>query len=372
MIPIFRIHENVIRLAIDENPTETPNSIVIKNNQTMPKFLRTFGHLIRTLQYITKSSATPNIDDLEQINDYITEYCSGTLIELELNSQTFRLTRSSETFKRLTKLKLDYWVDFENMYINRLFPVLEELTIDTPYPIPDSMGQFYSKLQRLHLLTNRVDASDAAIRKVLRLNPQLRALTIQGVSSFTLLKFISEVSVNLEYLSIGYKMKDLNSINGEKIHFKNVKSFSLHSTDWFEQAHEVSISFKHLEILEISSHSFIPHNLLKQNFELKSILLPLANTATALRILLQAGPFRALEEVKIQWSGDFNSILIREMTDRFQSLQRIILIVHEVRGNVLRLDAIRDELNNDWRVTNHHYVGIDGGLDNYHVTATRK
>lgn len=369
MIPVFRIHEKVI-LAVSESPTDTGKTIVIKNIQTIALFLRTFGHLISTLQFTTKSSR--NLDDIEQINDYIIEYCSETVIKLELDSQSARLTtNSSKIFKRLTKLKLDYWVYFERMNINRNFPVLEELTIDTPYPLPDIIGQFYSNLNCLHLLTSRVDASDSAIKKVLRLNSQLRALTIQGVPSFTLLKFISEISMNLEQLSIGYRMKGLNLTNGETIHFEHLKSFSLHSKDWVEQAHEASITFKNLEKLELLSYNFFPNNLLKHNFELKSISLPLASAVTALQILMQAGPFRRLEEVKMQWSDDLNNILIRQMADRFRSLQRIIFIVHVVRGNELGLDAISDRLKSDWRVIDHECVGIDGGIDIFHLTATR-
>lgn len=369
MKPVFRIHEKTIRLAINEYPTETPNTLVIRNDQTILPFLRAFGHLITSLQHITKSF--DSVEDTEEITNYIMQYCSDTITELELGSLSAALaTNSSTVFKRLTKVKLCYWRSFDDTDINRNFPMLEELTIETSLPIPDSMAKFYPKLQRFNLISIPLDRNDASFKELLRFNPQLRELRLEIVLPFRLLEFISNELKDLEYLSIHYRSGIVSS-SRQKIHFENLKGFSIQTKDWFVQPHQTAITFSHLETLEILTYDAgIPYNLVRDNFELKCISLPFATAATAKEILMQAGPFRGLEEVKIQWSNTDDTLIIRDVMDRFDSLKRIVLVVHVFRETELNLDAVKADFENEdgWKVTDHKFTSVYGGFDIYYVT----
>lgn len=370
MIPVFRIHEKTIRLVTSEYPIKAPNMLVFTNNQTILPFLRAFGHLITSLQYVTKSEVS--VENIEQISNYIMQYCSDTIIELDLGSRSASLiTSSNNVFKSLTILKLRYWHSFDDTDINRNFPMLEDLTFETCFPIPDSMFQFYPKLQRLRFESSPASMNFAAITEILRFNRQLRELSIVAVPPFELLEFISTELMDLEHLSFHYKTNGIFVRRSDKVHFENLKSFSIRMNDWFGAPHQAPITFGRLETLEILTYDAdIPINLVKDNFELKSISLPQANTAAAKEILMQAGPFRGLEEIKMQWADAEDNLNVREIMERFESLQRIILIVHVFGGDNINLDLVKRNFENEdgWKVTDHKFAGQHSGFDFYYVT----
>lgn len=234
------------------------------------------------------------------------------------------------------------------------------------------MAQSYSKLRRFHL--HAFAANSPALEELLRLNPQLQELTIRCVPSFGFLEFISKTLVNLEYLSIDYKLSSMSLEDGQNVHFESLKGFSIRMQDWDPQPHVTPITFKHLETLEISTyHSSIPTNLLKDNFELKSISLPLADARIAAGILMQAGPFRALEEVKLQWKSVTDAFIIRQIIDRIDSLRRIILITYKYTEDDLSVDSIKAnfENGNGWQVTDNKLAVARSTLSVYHITISR-
>lgn len=369
MVPVFRIHEKVIRFSSNKYERENSSMVIIQNNHTIFPFLRNFGHLITNIQLLGQ---WVDADHVEEISVYIEQYCSATLTELDLDrTGTGLTTNTKKTFPCVVRLKLRFLADVNDLEINRIYPALEEFTIETNVPLNLSAAQFYSNLKRLNLLEYLYE-DDGGVRELLRLNPQLNALHLRRAPTFSLLKAINETSPNLESLSIGYRRQKTQPTNGETVHFENIKHFSVRIMERFGQSHETPITFKKLQTLEISTNRFhIPLNLVQQNFELKSIALLSAIEKLAVRILNEAGPFRALEEIKMRLDDVEDTSNIRHIMDKFDTLKRIILIVSEFNGDAVDLNAIQADFQDEWRITDHRFVEVYYSYDIYYVTLTR-
>lgn len=370
MLSVFRIHEKVIRYSLNEYEKVNSDTVIIKKNETILPFLRNFGHLVTSIQILGEWF---DAGHAEEIIYYIEQYCSATLTELELHRIGTRLTvTTNATFPRVIRLKLMHPKDLSDMAVNRIYPALEDFTIETNMPILLSTAQFYSNLKCLNLLEYLYDDDDSGVREFLRLNPQINELRLRRSPTFNLLTYINEISTNLESLSIGYRRQQSQPVDGETVHFQNIKHFSMQIMDRFAQSHELPITFEHLETLEISADGYhIPLNLVQQNAELKSISLIAGNEKLAVRILDEAGPFRALEEIKMRLDDIDDTSNIRRFMEKYDTLKRFILIIYEFSGDALNLDAIQASFQDGWRITDHAFVKVFYSYDVYYVTLTR-
>lgn len=369
MVSVFRIHEKLIRFSLNIYEREDPNMVIIQNNHTILPFLRNFGHLITNLQFLGEAF---RVSHVEEIDYYIEQYCSATLTELDLDrAGTSLITNTRTSFPRVVRLKLTFLGHLDYMEINRIYPALEEFTIETNEPIPPNAAQFYSNLKRLNLL-EYLYGDDSGVRELLRLNPQLNALRLRRAPTFNLLQTINATLPNLESLAIGYRRQKTRPMKGEAVHFENIKHFSIRVMDRFEHSHETPITFKQLQTLEISTNGFhIPLNLVQQNVELKSISLLSAVEKVAVRILNEAGPFRALEEIKMRLADIEDASSIHHVMNKFDTLKRVILIIYEFNDDALDLNAIQEHFQGEWLITDHRFVEIYYSFDVYYVTLTR-
>lgn len=371
MLPIFRIHERAICLLPNKREIEKHGEFIIREHHSVLPFLRDFGHLIKSLKFYEKRYSE---EHALQINKYIEKYCSNTLVELDLITAESYFIRDTKTiFSSVIKLELSHINDINHMEIDRIYPALEDLTIATLTEIPQNVGKFVPRLTRLHVVEYLGHASDVGIRELLRCNPQLGALKLGRVPSLELLKFISETSLNLTSLSINYKQSEIHSDTGEVVHFEFVQNFTIEVNDWNGEIHTTPISFKQLKTLEISSNNFdIPVNLLKDNAGLKSLSLPMGNEECTRRTLNEAGPFQSLEELKMQWFNYNDTSIITHAMERFDTLKRIILIVYELEGDALNLNAIQANFQGEWRVIDYQFAKTHSIFDVYFVTISRE
>lgn len=371
MLPIFRIHERAILLLPNKREIEKHGEFIVREHHSALPFLRDFGHLIKSLKFYEKRYSK---EHAIQIYKYIEKYCSNTLAEINLITAGSHLTTHTKiTFPSVIKLDVSHMEYINHMEIDRIYPALEDLTIGTLNEISQSIGKFLPSLARLHVVEYLDFENDIGIRELLRCNPQLRALKLSRVPSLDLLKFISETSMNLECLSISYKQNEIQSATGDAVHFTTVKNFTIEVDERNGEIHVTPITFEQLTFLEISSHSFdMPVNLLKENAGLKSLSLPKGNEECTRRTLNEAGPFQSLEELKIQWFNYNDTSIVMHAMERFETLKRIILIVYELEGDALNLNAIRANFQGEWRVTDYQFVKTHSIFDVYYVTIGRE
>lgn len=371
MLPIFRIQERAIRLLPIKREIEKHDEFIVQERHSVLPFLRNFGHFIKSLKFHEKLYSK---EHAIQIYQYIEKYCGNTLAELDLITAGTHLTMDTTiTFSSVIKLELSHMDDLNHMELDRIYPALEDLTIGALTANYMSAGKFLARLERLHVVEYLDHENDISLRELLRCSPQLRALKLSRVPSFELLKFISETTLNLESLSFSYKHGAIHSATGDTVHFQTVKNFTIEINDWNSEIHTAPITFKQLTALEISSHNFdMPVNLLKENAALKSLSLPRGNEECTRSTLDEAGPFPSLEELKMQWFNYNDTSIIMDAVQRFVSLKKIILIVYELEGDELNLNAIRANIQGEWRVTDYQFVKTYSIFDIYYVTINRE
>lgn len=218
------------------------------------------------------------------------------------------------------------------------------------------------------------DALDLGMKEFLRVNRQLRDLCMNRVPDLEYLQFMSDALPSLETLTIGYSSEIISSYL-EMVHFKSVKHLVINLVDQSSGRLPGHLLFERLETLEIVTQSdlTVPRNLLLRNRQLTSISLPLLSGPDVLDILNECDPFRALQHVRFKWmNGEKNANTMRRLLGDFKfSLMKITIIVEEAKGSGLDLTQIEANLQGEWRVSEHYFVGNEQSFDVYHVVISR-
>lgn len=369
MIPKFRIHEKKVHFATKIGERCTPDMLFIKKFAEILLFLRNFGRLITNLKF---SANTFSKQNAAKVASFIEKYCSGSLVELEIIQDIHLIIGTRKTFNRVTKLKLAHWKESNFEALDQVFPVLEEITLETYNPIPPSLIRRYSNVKRLHLLgIYATNFTEDGVRAFVDSNQQLRALSMERVPSYELLKYISEILTHLDSLAFRYSSKFISAFP-EVIHFDSVKNLSITLFEVTPRDSNPMMNFNQLDSLEIITYkiSSVPIQLIRQqNASLKSILFTDLQGSDVIRILSQCGPFQALEEVRLHWEDTHE---VDRLLTEFETLKKITFLWMKLPYEPLEFDVIKTKLQGDWRFVECFLAKHLAAYDLYHVVISRQ
>lgn len=204
------------------------------------KVLRNFGHTITNIR-IYYNQLQPNA--VEKIEFYVAEYCSESLEKLFAQSrhvyekhQNKKQNLFEHIAKQFPKLKelIIYDCTIGPKLFNRLFPNLEYLVINSPWYSSDFsvIKEHFPNLKKLSFHRGKID--EIHIMDMMKLNPQLERLRLDGAEeacTHTLLECIRKYLPLLEYFQIdahrlyskGPLLPATNRV--EPFHFDNVIEF---------------------------------------------------------------------------------------------------------------------------------------------------
>lgn len=265
----FRLHEKTLQIGFQGIPL-TRNvkkmeynefTIKIYDMATAIRYLRNFGHLtqhiiVYNIDYHQQRSWTQNIIE------YINEYCSESLRELELMFYgTFNNTWK-KPFTKLTKIEFGgkcYWIDsLNNINSSEIFPLLSEIYIGK-IELNSSicLANNFPHLEYVHL--DRIDSNfdEDSFRKFFEMNPQIRSLKLNYVNSLAFLYLVDKMLPNLEHLDMTVGKDVLRETELGDVHFKNVKNCSVD----FDYQHSKYIPIIFDQAEELAFHKFFPDEL---------------------------------------------------------------------------------------------------------------
>lgn len=258
-----RLHLKDIRTTADQTIVYDHQGISIDNLTMALRFLRCFGHTIYklTIDYSGIGDTHSAI-----VDQYITKYCSETLLRLEVShARKQMMNHIQKPFSNVNFLQFSNCVLGEPLYdIAKWFPYLIELTfcgsnqIAAHNSIPSnfqSLSTFKVTLKNHHKSHFR-----AYVINLLRQHSFLKRLAISGDGwNAKFLQNVSKHLQNVHTLDIRWTNK-LSNLNGggkspRPIHFKRVTELSIDFRDLENQLEmpRIPFSFDRLESITIYS-----------------------------------------------------------------------------------------------------------------------
>lgn len=214
---------------------------------------------------------------------------------------------------------------YDQIILSKMFPFLQQLTVEK---LRKSIIQHYPHLTNLSIIALDEDETNANIRELLRLNPQLRHFHTATYNDAIFMTYLNEVLPNLESLS--FKMNIEPQIDHEIIHFNSVKDFSLeiNSIRPMNSYRQVigNITFSQLETLTLKtfgSITLVPEliRVFSQYTNLKKLDMNMLMTPDELLSFIQVMPI--LEEVSFSLSqNNMINVLAALLSDN-QRLEKV-------------------------------------------------
>lgn len=189
------------------------------------RFLRGFGHLVLKLQ-------TYRVNTLKYVNKYCSEL---TEIELKLFNNFYLI--KMKTFPNVETVKLTYcflYSKFEQFFasvrLNEIFPNVRNLSIRCSNLKPKYIAMHFSHLNQLKLnlsyMERVVYRADTYV-KLLRMNPQLRCLSLNTQFNVLLLRAASQYLQFLEQLHFSFVDQIFRKCGDEVLHFPHLKELKI-------------------------------------------------------------------------------------------------------------------------------------------------
>lgn len=329
-----RFRKSVVRFdryASIEEPI--PNVIVITKYETILSTLRNFGHFIEKLIFL---GAPFNFNQIREISHYIAEYSSQSLIELTLiNVDIHLLTTTNQTFHRVERLNIRYSSYIDNFRLDEIYPSMKTFKIAFNFPnrVFHTLRKSYARLENLEFDETGLDGPNVNFQPIFLLNPQLRSLVLTRFPSPDHLRAINDLLHSLTSLTVScYPYLYLRPYqNGENVHLRHVKRFSIH-LPWNspEILEHFPITFDKLETLEVITHTFfvVPARLIEQNEHLKVLSLPETSLSTNFSAILDVIEcLTELEAIILQWSEKVEQSHLWRMMNTIGKLRFVTLIV---------------------------------------------
>lgn len=188
------------------------------------QILRCFGHLLSKLDVcMDNREFVGNVDSLDHLRFYINKYCTERLSSIaitgEYNDSLNSFTIPSENVQQVC-VKTS---DLKDVSLVQLFPNMRRLTYRFSQPTDFAdIEKHFPNLEHLEILSKDIEEAEECIR-IMRLNPQLRSLSIPFIANAAYLEEINRSLPNLQYLGLNYLFTRPDSIIIH--HFKHVKTF---------------------------------------------------------------------------------------------------------------------------------------------------
>lgn len=328
MIPKYHIDRLYVRFNRCGKTSIDERSLFIRNVDTILKFTLHFGDLITKLLYSTRDCVFTT-EESDAIANHIEQYCSKTLVELQLiHPQLHLIGKTSSVLERVKRLQIWRFDDCDKLDIARIFPLLEDLRIDSDIDLNGfrSLARSYQHLQHLELFILGRLENGSAVQEIFKFNPQLHSLVLD-FPDLESLHIISQSLPRLEQFELFYSTKtDRNTTAPQNANFKSVKTFKItFNGDRSDNNRVIPITFDQLETLEIISEclsnpiqAFIDHNK-----GLKRLSLPrIFEEADYVRAATTISRLSALEELFIAWSNEFD--ILHRIGKSNSNLKKII------------------------------------------------
>lgn len=353
MIAKHHINKKILLIKDNHPPFITAQVINIGQYDTIRTMLRNFGDLITSIEFATIHLSTMEVN---VISHDIEKYCAKSLVQLKLTDVGIYLTGEvKQTFENIRNVILWQYDYVDNMELDRIYPMMEQLTFDVIYPIEmTSLIRFYPHLKHLEFNEFGSYAEDSVLLEVLQCNPQLRTLHLNRFLESNDLQVISENLVHLESLGLAIYPRSNNNDPSESqiVHFKNVNQFKItvEHVIIVDENQQIPITFGNLEAIEIfSTKLYEPlQKLIERNNNLKAISLPWTETMRSfLRIVNVFNRLSHLEEITVKWSNGINADDTLRLFNGNRSLMKITFIV-----SVQHCDDLLAVIPGEWEKDN--------------------
>lgn len=222
------------------------------------RMLRCFGELISSLEVSCYFVNDKSDTFLQRLLDYVSEYCATSLTELVVNRcPKGAWDRVQTPFQSVRNVFLNSSRSIRGDNLNRLFPEMRQLNLGylcSVYPLTD-LDHHYPNMEEINisddpaffLNCNETDAFESFFR----LNPQIRSLKMPFMTH-AYLQHVNKHLLLLENFELIYKGHLPDTI-GEKISFKSVISFKVHSTG--DKLPLIPITFNDLRVFSLDIRS---------------------------------------------------------------------------------------------------------------------
>lgn len=308
----------------------TESQFIVKNHETALIVLKTFKHLIQSMQI---EYTFIGFNDRKELQEVIEKHCCNlNVMELkgcdEFVFQHFlrplpsvnNLTITGELTTMKSPLKL-----------NEIFQNLRSLFVEdwrishTDHKV---LGVVFPKLEYFSTTSLRGTFLNLAIMELVQRNPQIQSFTMIDCHSFDYLRAISEHLPNLEWLNIVWD-KVHKDFTGDKIRFANVKTLSMVTVNFdvtemlrFDRLEHLQIQCKNYECIDFAVNY---PNLTKLSID--QLNLNDGDLARISNILLN------LKELSIKFSMGFEPDSIVKFIERCRQLEFLHLQHSEDQDN---------------------------------------
>ena len=350
---------------------ETEN-IAVDDLKTCLQLVRCFGRFIRRIFCSSELKQS-------YILNYINEYCSESLSEIELKKiSKGHLNVMNKPFARVETMSIEGdCLDVESDWIQSIFQQIKHLTLDIKVVNLRELGVLRHHFQYLEYLNIRIGlfkdrCGIYSVTEMFHKNPQLKVFSSNVVCPTPITaKFIQNAykyMQNVETLEIGGIIGFFENFNDDLMHFRSVKNFVIDMCtknlrpyiiryeDWEKQ---VPFSFERLESLNLRcfQSEFRPllYRIIRKNSMIKKLTIQKIRGFCEYKnkemTPLIAGMLLSLEELDF----DYNILSVNfviEIIAEIKSL-KIIAFAMNTYGKE-KLKNLLESLQNTWKVKCHH------------------
>lgn len=213
--------------------------IYLRDEENSRRILKQFGHSIYKLKVNYFESSSFEQPTIEAMSKLINLYCTEALTDIVIADKKLSfLSQITNPFQNVVNVELSGQfqdINSNSLRFDEIFPAIKSLFLSTA-----SFGKIESLFQHFpNLIEFRVNfydwnymkiLQDRDIEQVLRMNPQIRRLELNG-PTVDILRAANDILINLEYLRIEPSWYINLSNDGPVISLKNVKILALKPTD---------------------------------------------------------------------------------------------------------------------------------------------
>lgn len=350
LIALYAIHERTILVASPTYSHDPKTNLKIEDPYVAAEFLRLFGTLVTKIVVLGyEFSYSGGI----MVTRSIANNCNNLVDILIEHVGDYLVTRANHTFPLVKRITFIHDDDLELTQLHRIYPAVEQLAISLS--VPSARTTFDLNIEEVRRLLPRI--------------PQLRALTLSGFLSNDLLQSISVNLPVLEELRIVY---DATSPPSRRIHFKNVKTFSITPVAATRRAPSkvFPISFDGLEALSIhtTNYSLVPIKLIEDSEYLESFSLPLTRDNYGIDYIVELLMRKKyLEKVTLRYWMEQRAANTISLISSFHGIDQLTFVMWDERSSVLQRDILISLIPDDWRIK-LLTVGRQFGHEAYYLT----
>jgi len=322
---------------------EKKNIIKLYNIDFALKLFEMFGNLITNLKIDYETLPTKKIN---VINEQITKYCLNSLNHLEIGyivgdelislKGTFSKAENVSIVNQSNESEIGI-LNTNGMNLKEMFPKVRRFSFEVvSFTDPKCFEHNFPHLEHLNL--NLREKNHEHIERIIKLNPQLKSISLNG-ASWNLLKKINQHIPTL--ISLKFTNLDSTKYEGEDIHFQNLKYFEF--DDYTKSVVKSHISFGSLEEFDCYYSFDKFYDAFIQNKHLKKIRIGGINNEQLLEI---AEKLTNLEEMFTFYDTNGSTEEVIQFLQKAHNLQLIAF----AQIDPITQTAIEEQLGNEWKI----------------------